>query len=338
MRFDYNKAFIQKIAKEQKYTVNNVEKVIRLSMILHDLNTLPEFKGKLLLKGGTGINLVAFEKLPRLSVDLDLDFAANISKEEMIKEREAINLSLKQYFSDNGYKMEPRSSFSLDSFALHYPTVTGGNDKIKLDINYHNRCHILDGQLSEIPFPFSITDIPLPVAHVATTELFAGKIKAFYERCKPRDIYDVFSLATSGILSSEEERRLMRKCIVFYSTLGNSENPDMLKKDIGKILDMPFQDIKTQLLPMLHIQSGKYPKDEINRAVIEYLTGLVQLDDSDIEYITEFYKGNYRPELLFPSDIAQKLSNHPVALRTQQMIRKELEKQTPLQNSDKPVH
>lgn len=52
MRFDYNKAFIQKIAKEQKYTVNNVEKVIRLSMILHDLNTLPEFKGKLLLKGG----------------------------------------------------------------------------------------------------------------------------------------------------------------------------------------------------------------------------------------------------------------------------------------------
>ena len=178
MRFDYNKAFIQKIAKEQKYTVNNVEKVIRLSMILHDLNTLPEFKGKLLLKGGTGINLVAFEKLPRLSVDLDLDFAANISKEEMIKEREAINRSLKQYFSDNGYKMEPRSSFSLDSFALHYPTVTGGNDKIKLDINYHNRCHILDGQLSEIPFPFSITDIPLPVAHVATTELFAGKIKA----------------------------------------------------------------------------------------------------------------------------------------------------------------
>lgn len=171
MRFDYNKAFIQKIAKEQKYTVNNVEKVIRLSMILHDLNTLPEFKGKLLLKGGTGINLVAFEKLPRLSVDLDLDFAANISKEEMIKEREAINRSLKQYFSDNGYKMEPRSSFSLDSFALHYPTVTGGNDKIKLDINYHNRCHILDGQLSEIPFPFSITDIPLPVAHVATTEL-----------------------------------------------------------------------------------------------------------------------------------------------------------------------
>lgn len=72
--------------------------------------------------------------------------------------------------------------------------VTGGNDKIKLDINYHNRCHILDGQLSEIPFPFSITDIPLPVAHVATTELFAGKIKAFYERCKPRDIYDVSAL------------------------------------------------------------------------------------------------------------------------------------------------
>lgn len=33
MKFDYNKAFFQEIANEQKYTVNNEERVIRLSMI-----------------------------------------------------------------------------------------------------------------------------------------------------------------------------------------------------------------------------------------------------------------------------------------------------------------
>lgn len=72
MKFEYNKAEIEKVAREHNYTVNNVEKVLRLSFILDDLNTMPEFKGKLLLKGGTAINLVAFDKLRRLSVDLDL--------------------------------------------------------------------------------------------------------------------------------------------------------------------------------------------------------------------------------------------------------------------------
>ena len=73
MKFEYDKRHIQQIAAENSYTATNVEKVIRLCLILEDLNRLDEFADKLLLKGGTAINLVAFGKLPRLSVDLDLD-------------------------------------------------------------------------------------------------------------------------------------------------------------------------------------------------------------------------------------------------------------------------
>ena len=40
------------------------------------------------------------------------------------------------------------------------------------------------------------------------------------------------------------------------------------------------------------------------------------------KYIDEFYKGNYGPNLLFDDEIAVKLLNHPVALRTQQQIMK----------------
>lgn len=129
----------------------------------------------------------------------------------------------------------------------------------------------------------------MPVFHVSMIELFASKIKAFYERCKPRDIYDIYSLATSGILSSEEERNLLRKCIVFYATLGNTERPELLKQDVNHILDMPFQDIKTQLLPMLHTNSSKYPKDEIDHIVIDYLSSLIVLTESEQQYIDEFY-------------------------------------------------
>lgn len=325
MKFEYNKTEIEKVAGEQNYTVNNVEKVLRLSFILNDLNAMPEFKGKLLLKGGTAINLIAFKKFPRLSVDLDLDFAENLSKDEIKKEREKINQTLDNYCLENEYVKTGRNSFSLDSLSLSYKTVTGSRDKIKLDINFYNRCHIFDGVTSEIPFPFFIKKGVLSVAHVAVIELFAGKIKAFYERCKPRDIYDIYSFAKSGLLSSQEERNLLRKCIVFYSTLGNTEHPELLEQDINHILDMPFQDIKTQLLPMLHINAGKYPKDEINRIVIDYLSSLIKLEDSEKRYITEFYKGNYTPTLLFDDETSAKLLTHPVVTRTQCQIKKILD-------------
>ena len=326
MQFNLTRKEVEAIARIESYTVNNVEKVIRLSMILDDLNTLPEFRGNFLLKGGTAINLVAFEKLPRLSVDLDLDLAHNLSKEEMLSMREDINIRLKEYCQSNGYVMDYRTSYALDSISLKYETVSGSKDKIKLDMNYLNRCHILDPVTSEIPFPLGcLTGRMMTVAHVPTIELFAGKIKAFYERCKPRDIYDIYSLSVSGMLMSDEERTLLRKCIVFYSTLGNEDNPEILKRDIRRILDMPFMDIKTQLLPMLHTHMGKYEKEKIDTAVIRYLTDLMQLDSSDQEYISEFFKGNFKPELLFPNAIAEKLSCHPVALKTQMNIKGQLE-------------
>lgn len=321
MKFEYTKADIEKVARENNYTINNVEKILRLSFILNDLNTFSDFKGKLLLKGGTAINLVAFDELPRLSVDLDLNFAINLSKEEMIEQREDINHALDSYCLENGYTKTNRNSFALDSLSLLYTTTTGSRDKIKLDINYHNRCHIFDAAETNIAYPFSMKDSSLSVAHVAIIELFAGKIKAFYERCKPRDIYDIYSLAKSGILSTTEECELLRRSIVFYSTLGNTENPKTLEQDISHILDMPFQDIKTQLLPMLHINAGKYPKDEINRAVIDYLSSLMQLQEVEKQYMEEFFMGNYAPHLLFDKEIATRLLSHPVALRTQQQIK-----------------
>lgn len=95
MKFEFDKKQIQLIASEHSYSATNVKKVIRLCLILDDLNRLEEFAGKLLLKGGTAINLIVFDRLPRLSVDLDLDFADNLSKEETDIQREKLDFSIK---------------------------------------------------------------------------------------------------------------------------------------------------------------------------------------------------------------------------------------------------
>ena len=51
MKFEDDKKQIQQIAAEHSYTATNVEKVIRLCLILENLNHLDEFAGKLLIKG-----------------------------------------------------------------------------------------------------------------------------------------------------------------------------------------------------------------------------------------------------------------------------------------------
>lgn len=321
MKFDYDKKHIRQIADEYSYTATNVEKVIRLCLILEDLNSLDEFAGKLLLKGGTAINLVAFEKLPRLSVDLDLDFAYNLSKEETNLERERINKALNAYCDNMGYRLSDRSNFVLDSKSLLYTTTTGSLDKIKLDINYHSRCHVYPTAFSDIALPFGLDEKHIHVAHLDIIELFAGKIKALYERCKPRDIYDIFSLAQSGLLSTGEEQTALRKCAVFYSILGNADKPDLLKQDLNLIRKMPFQALKTQLLPMLHTKLGHFDKDSLFDVSVNYLENLMKLEDSEKEFVIRFFKGDFRPELLFDKETSDNLKEHPVVLRTLSMMK-----------------
>lgn len=321
MKFEYDKKQIRQIAEEYSYTATNVEKVIRLCLILEDLNRLDEFSGKLLLKGGTAINLVAFEKIPRLSVDLDLDFAYNLSKEETNLERKKINKALTAYCDNMGYSLSDRSNFVLDSKSLLYTTTTGSLDKIKLDINYHSRCHVYPYDITELEAPFKLLDRHIKIAHLNIIELFAGKIKALYERCKPRDIFDIYSLAQSGLLTTDEEQKALRRCIVFYSVLGNADRPNLLKQDLNEIRKMPFQALKTQLLPMLHTKLGHFDKDRLFDTAIGYLENLMILEDEETEFIERFFNGDFQPELLFEESISNNLKMHPVVLRTLSMIK-----------------
>ena len=95
----YNKTYLDQIAQEKGFVRDNLEKVIRLAEILRYINQSPLLQKSLLLKGGTAINLTVF-RMPRLSVDIDLDFAQNCNKEEMIDTRQKINNELKAYMSN----------------------------------------------------------------------------------------------------------------------------------------------------------------------------------------------------------------------------------------------
>lgn len=69
----YNRADLGRMASESGFVRDTFEKVLRLKEILKFLNEDEFLREHLLLKGGTAINLTVFN-LPRLSVDIDMDY------------------------------------------------------------------------------------------------------------------------------------------------------------------------------------------------------------------------------------------------------------------------
>src|SRR5580704_14668723 len=67
-------------------TQANLEKVIRLRQLLIEFHKHPFLRNRLVLKGGTAINLFYLD-LARLSVDIDLNYIAPVDREKMLAER-----------------------------------------------------------------------------------------------------------------------------------------------------------------------------------------------------------------------------------------------------------
>ena len=71
-----------------------LEKVILLLNLLKGFRSHPFIKGRLALKGGTALNLFMFD-LPRLSVDIDLNYVGSAEREIMLAERPKVELAIR---------------------------------------------------------------------------------------------------------------------------------------------------------------------------------------------------------------------------------------------------
>ena len=135
MRFD--RITLGRQAKELGFVRDTFEKVCRLADVLSFMESDGLLADSLALKGGTAINLTIFD-LPRLSVDIDLDFSKDVSREAMLAEREQINEHIQKYMAASGYTLSLKSKqyHALDSFVYEYVNAGGMKDNLKIEINY----------------------------------------------------------------------------------------------------------------------------------------------------------------------------------------------------------
>lgn len=81
-----NAAHLQAVANTTGFPPDNLEKVLRLRELLTEFHKHLALRDRLVLKGGTAINLFCLD-LVRLSVDIDLNYIAHVERQKMLAER-----------------------------------------------------------------------------------------------------------------------------------------------------------------------------------------------------------------------------------------------------------
>lgn len=304
----YNRAVIGKQAAELGFMRDSFEKVCRLADLLSFFEHDPALSRYLALKGGTAINMTIFD-MPRLSVDIDLDFAENLTLEETTAARETIRDTIKRYMSMNGYILTPKSKtyHTLDSDVYSYITSADGHDNIKIEINYSLRSHILP--LTKRPIKTLGVFAPASVLSLDPVEIFASKIVALLTRAAARDLYDVHSMVHLELFDRTQTETL-RKCVVFYSAIVTENPPDTF--DFEKMDTLSNREIKMQLIPMLR-KKEPFELDTVKKRVREHLTKLMTLQDCEKEFLAAFRSGRYLPELLYDGETLERARRHPMA-------------------------
>jgi predicted nucleotidyltransferase component of viral defense system len=97
----FNRIALGRQAKELGFVRDTLEKVYRLADALSFMEKDEILSETLALKGGTAINLTIFD-LPRLSVDIDLDYVGKLPRDEMLSQREIITERIHKYMSAAG--------------------------------------------------------------------------------------------------------------------------------------------------------------------------------------------------------------------------------------------
>ncbi len=239
--FNAGRKYYLKLSEKTGFHKDVIEKVHRLTAILEYINSNVFLRERLVLKGGTSLNLTVFS-LPRLSVDIDLDFHSYDSRETVLEERIKVKKLLHAYLEREGYNISQKSKdyFALESIVAGFQNNAGNHDNIKIEINYSLRHHIfptamrkmntkLFGQLGEVRTLNSI-------------ELLASKTAALFNRLAARDFYDLYNVKKFGILSEKDYDNYCKAVIFFYGNHKATKGTGNQRQPKGRFLRLLLSD------------------------------------------------------------------------------------------------
>jgi hypothetical protein len=285
------------------------EKTLRLLGFLAEVDEHPELKGRLILRGGTAINLF-LAKLPRMSVDADFNYIGREDREGMIKERPQMNRWLRDVARTLGYEVRDthvEGQHALDQFLVRYRNVLGQGDSLKIETNYIMRVPLVDPERRKAALTSGDSVCEFTLA--GTAEIYAGKVKALVERCAPRDMFDVHRLVSGGELKLDP---IMRGLIVALLGTVGTENIDVRRLTIDAVSWPSERSLRDELLPMLRSTDG-IDAATLRGTVRPLLEELFRHTPNETEFLKRVAEGSIDGNLIFPDDreMAGRINRHP---------------------------
>lgn len=299
-----------------EFEPRTVDKVDRLLDLLDEMERHPSLKSKLALHGGTAINLFMLD-VSRLSVDIDVSYIGSVSREGMLINRPHIEEGIEAVARALDYAVEAHlGGHAGRTFLLRYRGDWGVNH-VKVGCIYMNRSPILPPVVRETPVR--------PGAKVRTfadAELAAGKVKAFFDRVKVRDLYDVSNL--QGVYKSLEPdgQERTHQLALYYASL-SACFPKPFEGRKRRFTDR-LPELAGQLYPMLRSSTERPTLGSLMEDAEHFIAEWVMpRTDGDREYLERLAGGDYRPELVFPDkSMAQAAAVNPEALWKVENLRK----------------
>jgi len=292
---------VERLSAQTGFLPRYVEKVVRLVNLLEEIQNHPDLKDQFVLKGGTALNVFFFD-LPRLSVDIDLNFIGEANVTRMKEIRPEIEDALERVFrrSDLSVVNKPTETHSSSQWILNYNQATRGKDSIKVDLNYLRRVPILEVQNIEPSNIGSFVFDSFPLLDI--NELAAGKFKALFERNSSKDLYDTQTLLSETELNEDK----LRVAFVVY---GASARQDWRKISLES-LDSKYPNIKNTLPDMLQSKERNQLEqlvENLTSSVREGLSIVLPFRDSEEEFLRKInLEGEIEPSLITQSSNLQK--------------------------------
>jgi predicted nucleotidyltransferase component of viral defense system len=299
-----------------------LEKALRLLSLLEALLQHPSLKGRLALKGGTAINLFLFD-VPRLSVDIDLNYVGAAERDAMIADRPKVEQAARAVFEREGLRV--RRSPKTDEHAggkwlLRYASALGGAANLEVDLNFMFRVPLwkLRSLRSRQLGSVRINSVPVVDYH----ELAAGKLAALFSREASRDLFDAHEL----LLSNDLDLGTLRPAFVAYGAMNRKDWRTI------KIDDIAFnaRELKNELLPMLRTdlaaQLGN-PKPWAQKLIsecAERLEPLIAFTSAEREFLDRLLDhAEIKPELITTDEgLAERIGQHPLLAWKAENVRK----------------
>jgi hypothetical protein len=286
-----------------------LEKVSYLLALLEGFSRHPFLKGKLALKGGTALNLFVFD-VPRLSIDIDLNYIGAVDRETMLLERPRIEDAIAAVCQREGLTVKKTpSEHAGGSWNLRYTSAFGRSDTIKIDVIYMYRVPLWSPVIQDSK-PVG-TLVAKQVLVLDEYELVAGKLSALFARQTSRDLFDAHALLTKRNLEPER----LRLAFVIYGAMNRKDWRTVRIEDI----DRAATEFESYLVPLL--RKGTFDVGQDSSLWASTLTSeckaameqILPLRENELMFLQRILDaGEIEPQhLTEDSELAERVCRHP---------------------------